>query len=345
MKRKLRIKFNKWLVMFLFMGGALGLNAQNLEVTGVISEAGTGELLIGATVQQKGTTSGTVSDVSGKYKISVPKGTVLIFSLIGYTTQQVTVEKAGPLDISMKVQVTTLNDIIVIGYSTQKKSDKTGAVSTVKSEELNGGVLTDPIQALQGKAAGVSITKQGGDPNGGFSVRIRGASGYDANTQPLYVIDGIPNADPTIVSPDDIESYNNIIQIPLGYMDNMFCKQYGLDYPKKSIADRKLIWSFVGNPHNPDRILMLDRFKCNFDSDQYFNGFNKTSVEMLDIYNNSVFVPSPRGQNVLDCFRLYEAIFCGAIPIVSGNIDEVNSCFYYGGNKPPFIFCTHVTTK
>jgi hypothetical protein len=84
---------------------------------------------------------------------------------------------------------------------------------------------------------------------------------------------------------------------------------------------------------------MLDRFKCNFDSDQYFNGFNKTSVEMLDIYNNSVFVPSPRGQNVLDCFRLYEAIFCGAIPIVSGNIDEVNSCFYYGGNKPPFIFC------
>ncbi len=208
MKRKLHIKFKKWLVTLLFLGGALGLNAQNLEVTGVISEAGTGELLIGATVMQKGTTSGTVTDVSGKYKISVPKGAVLIFSLIGYTTQQVTVEKAGPLDIAMKVQVTTLNDLIVIGYSTQKKSDKTGAVSTVKSDDLNGGVLTDPIQALQGKAAGVSITKQGGDPNGGFSVRIRGASGYDANTQPLYVIDGIPNADPTIVSPDDIESYN-----------------------------------------------------------------------------------------------------------------------------------------
>jgi hypothetical protein len=137
----------------------------------------------------------------------------------------------------------------------------------------------------------------------------------------------------------EIESYHNIIQIPLGYMDNMFCKQYGLGYPKKSIADRKLLWSFVGNPHNPDRILMLDKFKCNFDTDSYFNGSNKTAGEMLDIYNNSVFVPSPRGQNVLDCFRLYEAIFSGAIPVIAGNTDDINSCFYYGGIKPPFVYC------
>jgi hypothetical protein len=84
---------------------------------------------------------------------------------------------------------------------------------------------------------------------------------------------------------------------------------------------------------------MLDRFKCNFDSDQYFNGSNKSAGEMLDIYNNSVFVPSPRGQNVLDCFRLYETIFSGAIPVVAGNADDINSCFYYGGNKPPFVYC------
>jgi TonB-linked SusC/RagA family outer membrane protein len=208
MKRKLQMKLKTLLMVFLFLGGSMSLFAQNLEVTGVISEAGTGELLIGATVLQKGTTNGTVCDVMGKYKISVPKGAVLKFSLIGYVTQEITVEKEGPLDVVMVVQVTTLDDVIVIGYSTQKKSDKTGAVSTVKSDDLNGGVITNPIQAMQGKAAGVLVSKKGGDPSENFSVRIRGASGFSSNTQPLYVIDGIPGADPNIVSPDDIESYN-----------------------------------------------------------------------------------------------------------------------------------------
>ena len=208
MKRKLHLKFKNLLVVFLLLGGSMGLNAQNLEVTGVVSEAGTGELLIGATVLQKGTTTGTVCDINGKYKISVPKGAVLRFSLIGYVSKDVVIEKAGVYDVSMAVQVTTLEDVIVIGYSTQKKTDKTGAVSTVKSDDLNGGVITNPIQAMQGKAAGVLVSKKGGDPSENFSVRIRGASGFSSNTQPLYVIDGIPGADPNIVSPDDIESFN-----------------------------------------------------------------------------------------------------------------------------------------
>jgi len=208
MKRKLHLNLKKLLIALLFVSGAVGLNAQNLDITGVISEAGTGELLVGATVLQKGTTNGTVCDVMGNYKISVPKGSTLKFSLIGYNTQEIVVEKAGKLDVSMVVQITTLDDIIVIGYSTQKKTDKTGAVSTVKADDLNGGVITNPIQAMQGKAAGVLVTKKGGDPSENFSVRIRGASGFSSNTQPLYVIDGIPGVDPNIVSPDDIESFN-----------------------------------------------------------------------------------------------------------------------------------------
>ncbi|MFZ4572589.1 MAG: SusC/RagA family TonB-linked outer membrane protein, partial [Bacteroidales bacterium] len=208
MKRKLHLNLKKLLIALLFVSGAVGLNAQNLDVNGVISEAGTGELLVGATVLQKGTTNGTVCDVMGNYKISVPKGATLKFSLIGYLTQEIVVEKAGKLDVSMAVQVTTLDDFIVIGYSTQKKTDKTGAVSTVKADDLNGGVITNPIQAMQGKAAGVLVTKKGGDPSENFSVRIRGASGFSSNTQPLYVIDGIPGVDPNIVSSDDIESFN-----------------------------------------------------------------------------------------------------------------------------------------
>ena len=208
MKRKIRLKLNKLLIVILLLCGSLGLNAQNLEVTGVITESGTGDFLVGATVLQKGTTIGTVSDIDGNFKISVPQGAVLVFSLIGYVTQEVTVEKAGPLNITMTVAITTLDDVIVIGYSTQKKTDKTGAVSTVKSDDLNGGVITNAIQSMQGKAAGVLVSKKGGDPSENFSVRIRGASGFSSNTQPLYVIDGIPGADPNIVAPEDIESFN-----------------------------------------------------------------------------------------------------------------------------------------
>jgi len=207
MKRKIRC-FRTFLIFFIILTSSFGLYAQDLEVTGVISEAGSGEALVGATVLQKGTGNGTVCDIEGKYKISVPQGSVLVFSLIGYVTKEVVVEKEGTLDITMVVQVTTLDDVIVIGYSTQKKTDKTGAVSTVKSDDLNGGVITNPIQSMQGKAAGVLVSRTGGDPSENFSVRIRGASGFESNTQPLYVIDGLPGADPNILSPDDIESFN-----------------------------------------------------------------------------------------------------------------------------------------
>ena len=207
MRRKLRC-FKTFLIFLIILTSSLGLYAQNLEVTGVVSESGTGDKLVGATVLQKGTGNGTVCDIDGKFKISVPKGAVFVFSLMGYVSQEVIVEKAAVLEITLLVQVTTLEDVIVIGYSTQKKSDKTGAVSTVKSDDLNGGVITNPIQAMQGKAAGVLVSRKGGDPSENFSVRIRGASGFESNTQPLYVIDGLPGADPNVVSPDDIESFN-----------------------------------------------------------------------------------------------------------------------------------------
>jgi TonB-dependent starch-binding outer membrane protein SusC len=200
--------FRTFLVLFIFLASSLGVYAQNLEVSGIVTEKGTGEALVGATVLQKGTGNGKVCDIDGKYSITVPKGATLVFSLVGYFTQEVVVEKSGTLNIQMGVEVTNLDDIIVIGYSTQKKSDKTGAVSLVKGDELNRGVITDPIQSMQGKAAGVLVTKQGGDPSTEFSVQIRGASGFNSNTQPLYVIDGIPGADPTIISPGDIESFN-----------------------------------------------------------------------------------------------------------------------------------------
>jgi TonB-dependent SusC/RagA subfamily outer membrane receptor len=208
MKESLRKKIRSSILVIVLLVSSVSLMAQNVDINGTITELSTGVTIVGATVVQKGTTNGSVSDINGKYKISVPKGSVIIFSYVGYMKKEVTVKESETINIALAEEVNTLNELIVIGYSTQKKTDKTGAVSMVKADELNGGVVTDPIQGLQGKAAGVSVTKKGGDPSEPFYVRIRGASGYDANTQPLYVVDGIPNADPNMIAPDDIESFN-----------------------------------------------------------------------------------------------------------------------------------------
>lgn len=199
--------FRKLGILFLLILLTSAISAQNINVEGVIEDENDGSTMVGVSILIKGTQKGTVSDINGKYKIETPSGSTLVYSFVGYKTVETIVNKSI-INIKLSPSVKMLDEFITIGYATQKKTDKTGAVSNIKASELNGGVLTDPIQALQGKSAGVMVTKSGGDPNAGFSVRIRGASGFQSNTQPLYVIDGIPGADPTLVSPEDIESYN-----------------------------------------------------------------------------------------------------------------------------------------
>ncbi|HAH58944.1 MAG TPA: SusC/RagA family TonB-linked outer membrane protein, partial [Bacteroidales bacterium] len=149
----------------------------------------------------EGTVTGTVTDINGNYSLDVPSGSTLIFSYIGYSSKEFVITQAQTLDVMLREDLAQLETVVVIGYGVQKKTDRTGAISHVEASELNQGNLTDPIQGLQGKAAGVVITKKGGDPNAGFAVKIRGSSGFDSNTQPLFVIDGIPNADPTTIAP------------------------------------------------------------------------------------------------------------------------------------------------
>ncbi len=167
-----------------------------------------GEPLPGVAVVVKNTNVGTITDVEGKYTIQVPAGAkVLVFSMVGFQTVEVPID-TNIINVVMKPSEEQIEEVVVIGYGVQKKSDKTGAVLQVSSDDLIQGVLTDPLQALQGKAAGVLITKKGGDPNAGFSVKIRGQAGLYSGTSPLYVIDGVPGADPTTVAPEDIESIN-----------------------------------------------------------------------------------------------------------------------------------------
>ena len=197
-------------VLFLFLAWAVTsiAYAQEVKITGKVTDATDGSTLPGVSIVLKGTTSGTVSDIDGKFSLSVNPGATLEFSFIGYNKQEVLVGAQRILAVALQSSTVGLSEVLVIGYGTQKKTDRTGAIAHVTAAELNQGSLTDPIQGLQGKASGVVISKKGGDPNAGFAVKIRGSAGFDSNTQPLFVIDGIPNGDPTSISPDDIESYN-----------------------------------------------------------------------------------------------------------------------------------------
>ncbi len=194
--------------ILLTINSAFAQQTEKVEITGVVTDETTGKTLPGATVLEKNTTNGTSSDINGKYKIEVNKGATIVFSFIGMNSEEKIVGNQTVININMIPSLESLQEVVIIGYGTQKKSDKTGAVATIKADELNDGVLTDPIQALQGKTAGVVISKKGGDPNAGFSVKIRGASGLFSSTTPLYVVDGVPGVDPTTIPSEEIKSFN-----------------------------------------------------------------------------------------------------------------------------------------
>lgn len=195
-------------LLSIFMLGTFSVLGQNVTVKGTVTDKSSGEPLPGVSIIEKGTTNGTTTDMDGNYSFQVPADAVLEFSFVGYQTRDIQLNGRTQLNVELSQKVEELDEVIVIGYGVQKKSDKTGAVAQVKADELSGGVITDPIQAMQGKSAGVLISKKGGDPNEGFAVQVRGASGFDSDTQPLYVVDGVPGVDPTTVAPEDIASFN-----------------------------------------------------------------------------------------------------------------------------------------
>ena len=184
---------------------ALSTAFAQVRVSGTVYD-NNGEALIGAGVVEKGTTNGTTTDLDGKYQLTVKEGAVLEVSFIGFTTQEVTV-KGGTLDVVLEEDQNILNDVVVIGYGSTTRKDITSSITTVKSEELNLGVYTDPASLLQGKVAGLVVT-QTGDPNGSPSITLRGASTLrsGAAMQPYYIVDGIPGVDLSLVATDDIES-------------------------------------------------------------------------------------------------------------------------------------------
>jgi TonB-dependent starch-binding outer membrane protein SusC len=180
---------------------------QQNEVSGRVVDEETGEPLPGVNIMIQGTLIGTVTDFDGVYRINVddPEA-ILVFSFVGFNSSRIRVGENQIINVNLVPDLARLDEVVVIGYGYQRKSDLTGAVGHVSAADLNEGVLTDALQGIQGKMAGVSITKRGGDPNAGFDVKIRGASSYSTGTAPLIVVDGIPGVDATTISPEDIES-------------------------------------------------------------------------------------------------------------------------------------------
>lgn len=153
----------------------------------------TGEGLPGVSVVIKGTTKGTTTDAQGRYQISVPTENVtLIFSFVGYLSQEQPVRNRSTIDIQLQPDTKSLNEVVVVGYGQVKKTDLTGAVASVPVEEIRKVAVTSLDQALQGRAAGVQITQNSGAPGGTTSIRIRGGNSIQGDNEPLYVIDGIP---------------------------------------------------------------------------------------------------------------------------------------------------------
>ncbi|NOU60379.1 SusC/RagA family TonB-linked outer membrane protein [Marinifilum caeruleilacunae] len=160
--------------------------------------------LIGVNIVVKGSTIGTVTDFDGNFQLDVPENAMLIFSFIGYVDQEIVVGNESTFNVILKEDVQGLNEVVVVGYGTQKKSDLTGAVASVKAEDLAKTPSSNPVNALQGKVAGVTITKYGGAPGSGSNITIRGI-GTIGNNNPLYIIDGLPGS-MSLLNPDDIAS-------------------------------------------------------------------------------------------------------------------------------------------
>ena len=183
----------------------LGISAQSL-VKGTVSDE-SGEPIIGATVKVLGTNDGTVTDFDGRFQLNVKANAQLSISYVGYATEKVAVNGKTNLKVVLKGDETVLNDLVVVGYGTMKKSDISGSVATINKEQMERKVPVNIAQALQGAAAGVMVTNQDGAPGSKSAIRIRGINTINGDAQPLYVVDGVQvgnNAD--FVNPADIES-------------------------------------------------------------------------------------------------------------------------------------------
>lgn len=174
-----------------------------MTATGKVTDAA-GLEVIGASVLEKGTANGVVTNLDGEFSLSVGQNATLVISFIGYKT--IEVKATTNMNITLQEDNELLDEVVVIGYGSVKRKDVTTAVSTVSTKDLDQRPIVSAAQALQGKAAGVSVMQPSGEPGGGMSIRVRGTTSFNGSNDPLYVVDGVPVDNINFLSPNDIES-------------------------------------------------------------------------------------------------------------------------------------------
>ncbi len=190
------------LLCFFFINASY---AQNVAVKGTVTDAKTGETLIGVSVGVKGTSTGTQTDVNGAFTINAPSNATLVFSYIGYTAQEVPVNGQTTINVKLQGRASNLNEVVVIGYGTQRKLDNTGSVASVKGAEISKQASVNPLSALQGKVSGVTVTNNG-SPGSSPAITIRGLGTVYGNVSPLFVVDGTWYSDISFLNNNDIEN-------------------------------------------------------------------------------------------------------------------------------------------
>jgi len=194
-------------LIFLLLFGMVSItNAQVRTITGVVAASDTKESLPGATILIKGTTTGTVTDIDGKYSLTIKTDKpILVFSYVGYNAKEVDPGNQTVVDVQLDPKKTTLDEVVVIGYGSVRKSDLSGSVGSVKSEDITKFTALNPVQSLQGNVTGVQVTSTSGIPGENPSVRIRGVGTFN-NSDPIYVVDGVIVDNISFLSSNDIIS-------------------------------------------------------------------------------------------------------------------------------------------
>ena len=183
--------------------GAVTLQAQNHKVSGTVTDAATGEALVGVSVAIQGTTRGVVTDLDGQYSVDTRSDAVLVFGYLGYTTVTEAVKGRSVVNVAMESDINTLDAAISMGYSSVRKTELSSAVSTVQGETIRDVTSSDLGTMLQGRVAGLDVFNASGNPNSGSTIRIRGTGSISASSDPLYVVDGVVGG---TFSPNDVES-------------------------------------------------------------------------------------------------------------------------------------------
>lgn len=196
-----------WTMLCVTLISSLSFAQTTKMVTGTITDAVSGESLIGVNIMIEGSATGTTTDLDGKYSLNVPENAVLVVSYIGYETIKESVKGRTVIDVKLGAKSEVMDEVVVVGYTTMKKADILGAVSKVGTKELTAAPLASAEQALQGRIAGVQVSAATGAPGADISVRVRGVGSIYSDNAPLYIVDGIPSSEGlNNISPNDIEN-------------------------------------------------------------------------------------------------------------------------------------------